>query len=156
MSSLETSHSSPSQASYGVPYVFISEKNCCVIKTFDCITNQRSQWHLICHTYLCYMFGSFWFNAAERHVGDHFIWLTVENATESYHEIDSIILRNENLFPIGWSWLLWWASSHAYNASLYTVNYNMTVWSLAGNYISFTIAAGLIRLHMPGVKKYRV
>ena len=34
-------------------------------------------------------------------------------------------------------------------------NYNMTVWILAGNYISFTIAAGLIRLHMPGVKKYR-
>ena len=38
----------------------------------------------------------------------------------------------------------------------YVVNYNMTVWILAGNYISFTIAAGLIRLHMPGVKKSRV
>ena len=35
-------------------------------------------------------------------------------------------------------------------------NYNMTVWILAGNYTSFTIAAGLIRLHMPGVKKSRV
>ena len=34
--------------------------------------------------------------------------------------------------------------------------YNMTVWILAGNYISFTIAAGLIKLHMPGVKKSRV
>ena len=34
--------------------------------------------------------------------------------------------------------------------------YNMTVWIVAGNYISFTIAAGLIRLHMPGVKKSRV
>ena len=34
--------------------------------------------------------------------------------------------------------------------------YNMTVWILAANYISFTIAAGLIRLHMPGVKKSRV
>ena len=33
---------------------------------------------------------------------------------------------------------------------------NMTVWILAGNYISFTIAAGLIRLHMPGVKKSHV
>ena len=32
----------------------------------------------------------------------------------------------------------------------------MTVWILAGNYISFTIAAGLIGLHMPGVKKSRV
>ena len=32
----------------------------------------------------------------------------------------------------------------------------MTVWILAGNYISFTITAGLIRLHMPGVKKSRV
>ena len=32
----------------------------------------------------------------------------------------------------------------------------MTVWILAGNYISFTIAAGLMRLHMPGVKKSRV
>ena len=32
-------------------------------------------------------------------------------------------------------------------------NYNMTLWILAGNYISFTIAAGLIR---PGVKKSRV
>ena len=37
-----------------------------------------------------------------------------------------------------------------------TMYYNMTVWILAGNYISFTIAAGLIRLHMPGVKKSRV
>ena len=34
--------------------------------------------------------------------------------------------------------------------------YDMTVWILAWNYISFTIAAGLIRLHMPGVKKSRV
>ena len=34
--------------------------------------------------------------------------------------------------------------------------YTMTVWILAGNYISFTIAAGLIRLHMPGVKISRV
>ena len=37
-----------------------------------------------------------------------------------------------------------------------TIDYNMTVWIWAGNYISFTIAAGLIRLHMPGVKKSRV
>ena len=36
-----------------------------------------------------------------------------------------------------------------------TTNNNMTVWILAENYTSFTIAAGLIRLHMPGVKKYR-
>ena len=36
------------------------------------------------------------------------------------------------------------------------LHYNMTVWILAGNYISFTIAAGLVRLHMPGVKKSRV
>ena len=35
-------------------------------------------------------------------------------------------------------------------------HYNMTMWILAGNYISFTIAAGLIRLHMPGVKISRV
>ena len=35
-------------------------------------------------------------------------------------------------------------------------DYNMTVWIWAGNYISFTVAAGLIRLHMPGVKKSRV
>ena len=34
--------------------------------------------------------------------------------------------------------------------------YNMIVWILAGNYISFTIAAGLIRLHLPGVKKSHV
>ena len=32
----------------------------------------------------------------------------------------------------------------------------MNVWILAGNYISFTIAVGLIRLHMPGVKKSHV
>ena len=32
--------------------------------------------------------------------------------------------------------------------SCYNLYYNMTVWILAGNYISFTIAAGLIRLHM--------
>ena len=36
------------------------------------------------------------------------------------------------------------------------MDYNMTVWILAGNYISFVISAGLIRLPMPGVKKARV
>ena len=35
-------------------------------------------------------------------------------------------------------------------------NHGITVWIWAGNYISFTIAVGLIRLHMPGVKKYGV
>ena len=30
--------------------------------------------------------------------------------------------------------------------------YNMTVWILARNDINFSMAAGLIRLHMPGVK----
>ena len=43
-----------------------------------------------------------------------------------------------------------------YTTINYEINYNMTVWILAGNYISFTIAAGLIRLHMPGIKKSRV
>ena len=42
------------------------------------------------------------------------------------------------------------------NKPSYMDYYNMTVWILAGNYISFTIAAGLIRLHMPGVRKSRV
>ena len=32
------------------------------------------------------------------------------------------------------------------------MNYNMTVWILARNDINFSMAAGLIRLHMPGVK----
>ena len=32
------------------------------------------------------------------------------------------------------------------------VSYNMTVWILAWNDINFSMAAGLIRLHMPGVK----
>ena len=40
--------------------------------------------------------------------------------------------------------------------TVFIFDFNMTVWILAGNYISFTIAAGLIRLHMPGVKKSRV
>ena len=31
-------------------------------------------------------------------------------------------------------------------------DYNMTVWILARNDIIFSVAAGLIRLHMPGVK----
>ena len=31
-------------------------------------------------------------------------------------------------------------------------NYNMTVWILARNDINLSMAAGLIRLHMPGVK----
>ena len=31
-------------------------------------------------------------------------------------------------------------------------NYHMTVWILARNDINFSMAAGLIRLHMPGVK----
>ena len=30
--------------------------------------------------------------------------------------------------------------------------YNMTVWILARNDINFSMAAGLIRLYMPGVK----
>ena len=33
-----------------------------------------------------------------------------------------------------------------------TIYYNMTVMILAGNEINFVIAAGLIRLHMPGGK----
>ena len=32
------------------------------------------------------------------------------------------------------------------------VYYNMTVWILARKEINFSMAAGLIRLHMPGVK----
>ena len=51
-------------------------------------------------------------------------------------------------YETGALWDLWDGSNTTY--------YNMTVWILAGNYISFTIAAGLIRLHMPGVKKSRV
>ena len=47
-----------------------------------------------------------------------------------------------------------WHATYAYASML--ILYNMTVWIFAGNYISFTIAAGFIRLHMPGVKKSRV
>ena len=32
------------------------------------------------------------------------------------------------------------------------IGYNMTVWIWVGNSISFSIAADLIRLHMPDVK----
>ena len=41
-----------------------------------------------------------------------------------------------------------------YDASLKTfvLYYNMTVWILAQNDINFSMAAGLISLHMPGVK----
>ena len=42
------------------------------------------------------------------------------------------------------------------NARPCVADYIMTVWIWAGNYISFTIAADLIRLHMPGVKKSHV
>ena len=35
-------------------------------------------------------------------------------------------------------------------------HYNMTVWILARKEINFSMAAGLIRLHMPGVKESRV
>ena len=45
---------------------------------------------------------------------------------------------------------------HDYPYYWLILDYNMTVWILAGNYTSFTLAAGLIRLHMPGVKKSRV
>ena len=38
----------------------------------------------------------------------------------------------------------------------YVYDYNMTRMVLAGNEINFAKAAGLIRLHMPSVKKYRV
>ena len=33
-------------------------------------------------------------------------------------------------------------------------HYNMTVWILAGNIIKFSIAAGFIRLHVPGIKLF--
>ena len=46
--------------------------------------------------------------------------------------------------------------SQAQHPMIKTLIITWTVWILAGNYISFTIAAGLIRLHMPGVKKSRV
>ena len=62
----------------------------------------------------------------------------------SYH--DAITVPADVLAPIG----------ARTSAGTVMSNYNMTVWILAGNYISFTIAAGLIRLHMPGVKKSRV
>ena len=45
---------------------------------------------------------------------------------------------------------IWWRHHvcvpHSSRISIIT-HYNMTVWILAGNYISFTIAAGLIRLY---------
>ena len=34
----------------------------------------------------------------------------------------------------------------------YILYHNMTVWFLAGNGINVSIAAGSIKLHMPGVK----
>ena len=49
-----------------------------------------------------------------------------------------------------------WQLGNAPNNRVLAIYYNMTVWILAGNYSSFTIAAGLIRLRMPGVKKSRV
>ena len=39
---------------------------------------------------------------------------------------------------------------------MWGINYNMTVWILARNDINLSMAAGLIRLHMPGVKSSRV
>ena len=36
--------------------------------------------------------------------------------------------------------------------SCYNIDYNMTEWILARNDINFSMAAGLIRLYMPGVK----
>ena len=43
-------------------------------------------------------------------------------------------------------------SVHAISLQYLKIYYNMTVWILAGNCINFSMAAGLIRLHMPGVK----
>ena len=45
-------------------------------------------------------------------------------------------------------WYQWWYECMIW----YTLYYNMTVWILARNDINFSMAAGLIRLHMPGVK----
>ena len=39
-----------------------------------------------------------------------------------------------------------------YMNTIVVFNYNMTVWILARKEINFSMAAGLIRLHMPGVK----
>ena len=40
----------------------------------------------------------------------------------------------------------------SWDAKVLTCHYNMTVWILARNDIIFSMAAGLIRLHMPGFK----
>ena len=45
---------------------------------------------------------------------------------------------------------------HSVDVNLLTGYYNMTVWILARNDINLSMAAGLIRLHMPGVKTSRV
>ena len=65
--------------------------------------------------------------------------------------------KNRGRRPRFLSWLR--PEGHVFNIAwqaMIKTYYNMTLWILAGNYISFTIAAGLIRLHMPGVKKSRV
>ena len=46
---------------------------------------------------------------------------------------------------------IFWTSKVAH----WSTHYNMTVQILAGNGIDFSIAVGLIRLHMPNVKKLR-
>ena len=102
-----------------------------------------------------------------------------ENGPKSYKHLKSLATRIYIIISKNIRYLLWnrgaWrffhdtyltiedqgirCTDHLHDSCPFTdVNqhYNMTVWILAGNYISFTIAAGLIRLHMPGVKKSRV
>ena len=66
------------------------------------------------------------------------------------------ICNNENLSH----WVFGWLNMHQYTLNMIIVDiqildvyYDMTVWILAESYIRFTITVGLIRLHMPGVKK---
>ena len=45
-----------------------------------------------------------------------------------------------------------WAFTKINNDYKFYIKINMTVWILARKEINFSMAAGLIRLHIPGVK----
>ena len=56
-------------------------------------------------------------------------------------QMDYEISKNHPIFiPLNW------------NSRLLLIYYNMTVWIFAQNDINFSMAAGYIGLHMPGVK----
>ena len=88
-----------------------------------------------------------------------FILPSIKCKLQSYTKLKIKKKKSEDIEKIVWfSWYI--SDSFRCNKQMpwfqmyppSNLYYNMTVWILARKEINFSMAAGLIRLHMPGVK----